>query len=68
VLNIGAEKAFNCKLKVKFYEGSMVVQTSEISLGTIGYWGYDYVRKDIDCKLADSVTRIEVERFWLKTP
>lgn len=68
VLNIGAKTAYNCKLKVIFYRGSTVVQTSEINFGTIGYWGFDYTRENIDCKLADSVTRIEVERTWTNTP
>jgi hypothetical protein len=68
VLNIGAETAYNCKLVVKFYRGSMVVQTSEINIGTIRYWDFYYTRENIDCDLADSVTRIEVERFWSELP
>jgi hypothetical protein len=68
VLNIGAEKAYNCKLVVKFYKSNTVVQTSEINIGTIRYWDFYYTKKDIDCELADSVTRIKVERFWSNTP
>jgi len=68
VLNIGAKTAYNCKLTVNFYKGNTVVQKSEISLGTIGYWGYHYTKENINCNSADSATRIEVERSWSESP
>jgi hypothetical protein len=69
VQNIGAETAYNCKLIVKFYKGNTSVQTSEINIGTIRYWRSHYINKDnINCNLADSVTRVEVERFWSNLP
>jgi hypothetical protein len=64
VRNIGAVNASNCMLIVSFYSGNRVVQTSEIDLGTVRYWGGEYLRRNINCELADSVTRIEVSRTW----
>ena len=64
VLNVGALNATNCKLVVNFYSNNTVVQESEIDLGTIRYWGYKYIREEIDCRLANSVTGIEVTRKW----
>jgi len=64
VRNIGAENASNCRLIVTFYSTNNVVQTSEIDLGTIRYWDSRYLRRNINCEMADSVTRIEVTRTW----
>ena len=64
VYNVGATNATNCKLIVNLYDNLTLLQQSEIDLGTINYWSHEYVRKDIDCEIADSVTRIEVERTW----
>jgi hypothetical protein len=64
VYNVGAATAYNCTLIVKFCNGMRILQTSEISIGTINCWFQKHVSTVIACKVADSVTRIEVERFW----
>ena len=64
VYNVGATNATNCKLIVNLSDNLTLLQQSEIDLGRINYWSYEYVRKDIDCEIADFVTRIEVERTW----
>jgi len=45
VTNTGSETAFHCKLIVYFYVNNTVVQTSEISIGTIYYWSSSYVNR-----------------------
>jgi hypothetical protein len=64
IYNVGATIAYNCTLIVNFYNSSTVVQTSEISIGSIWPWSDRDVNTVIDCGCANSVTRIEVERFW----
>jgi len=69
VTNIGAKTANNCTLIVNFYINSTVIQTSEIKIGAIRYWSFSNINKNIiDCPLADSVTKIEVERTWANQP
>jgi hypothetical protein len=68
ITNIGAKTAYHCKLIVKFYSNNAVIQTSEIYIGTIDYWSHSSFREVTDCQLADSVTRIEVERTWTDAP
>jgi hypothetical protein len=64
ILNVGATTATNCKLKVNFYDNMSLLQSSEISILNIGPWSDRDVNTVIDCDCANSVTRIEVERFW----
>ena len=67
VYNVGATNAIDCKLIVSLYDSKALLQRSEIDLGLISYWSRTWVRRDIDCELADSVTKIEVERTWRNT-
>lgn len=71
VANIGLEPAYDCKIIIKFYRNQTLLQTSQISMGKIkptNPLSFDDVfqiyKRDIDCKVADSVTRIEVTREW----
>ena len=69
VWNIGAETAYNCRLIIKFYIGPSVMQTSELNMRTIRYWGeYRINKSNIDCDITDAVTKIEVKRTWTSTP
>ena len=69
VYNVGATNAANCKLIVNFYDNMTLLQSSEIDIWSpINYWSSRYIYEVIDCKLADSVTRIEVERTWTNMP
>ena len=64
VYNVGATNAIDCKLIVALYDRTTLLQRSEVDLGLISHWSRTWVRRDIDCELADSVTKIEVERTW----
>ena len=64
VYNVGARNAMDCKLIVTLYDNKTLLQQSEFDLGLISYWSRTWVRRDIDCELADFVTKIEVERTW----
>ena len=68
VRNVGVETAYNSKLIVYFYGNNAVLQKSEVNMGAINYWEYNYIKRDIDCESADNVTRIEVERTWENLP
>ncbi len=68
ILNIGAKTAVNCKLQVKFYHNTTLLQTSESKLDDVKYWSYKSFKNYINCEVADSVTKIEVERFWSNKP
>lgn len=69
IYNVGATNASDCKLIVNFYENMTFLQSSQINIRSpINYWSSRNIRQDVDCKMADNVTRIEVERFWSKKP
>ena len=68
VYNVGATNAKDCKLVVSLYDNKKLLQQSDIDLGLISYWSRTWVRRDIDCELADYETKIEVERTWTNMP
>ena len=69
IYNVGATNAADCKLIVNFYDNMTLLLSSEIDVWSpINYWSSRYIYEVIDCKLADSVTRIEVERTWTNMP
>jgi len=64
VFNVGATNATNCKLIINFCDNITSLQTSELDLGDIAFWTYRSISRVIDCRLADSVTRIKITPKW----
>ncbi len=64
VFKVGATNATNCKLVINFCDNLTSLQTSELDLGEIAYWTYHYISRVVDCRFADSVTRIEITPKW----
>lgn len=64
VSNVGATNASNCKLTIKFYDNTTLLQTSRLDMGIIPYWSYHSINRIINCNVADSVTRIEITPEW----
>ena len=68
IRNVGDKPATNVKLIINFYSHQQLLPQAEILIGAIRNASHAYVRRNVECKYADSVTKVEVERTWENMP